>query len=62
MGIPFLTTPLLTTIQLIWGQFWVDFGSVLDRFGVDLGSIWDRFGVDLASVWARFGVGLPTRG
>ena len=55
---PFLTTPFLTNIKLIWGQFWVEFGSSLDRFGIGFGSIWDRFWVDLGSVWGRFGISL----
>ena len=44
--------------QLIWGQFWVDLGSIRDQFGVDLGSMWGRFGIDLESVWDQFGVNL----
>ena len=56
MGIPFLTIPFLTQIQLNWGQFWVNSGSIRGRFGIVLGSIWGRIGIDLGSVWDQFGV------
>ena len=58
VGIPFLTTPFLTKIQLIWDRFGVDLGSMWGRLGVDLGSIWGRFWVDLGSAWGRFGIDL----